>query len=203
LGERLEAGDVAPAGVCPECGAFAHEPEGSDAESKREGFGLAQLLFAVECVLGGALDLLSSGLPTDVDRSTRARCVGPEPGRLSDYERGVLSQAGMSLAVLYAQLFDDGLSPDDALGMAGDFYGRVEWAFAAAWSPGGEEAIRGRLPKPGEGAKLFSEIAGVLWPDALLHARAFIDNCPPRPPRRCGISTSEPAPEDIEPRPVV
>lgn len=69
-----------------------------------------QLVFFAEAIMASAMDMISGGLDAGTTRSKEQK--------LQSYERGALETAGMSLAVLYAQLTGlPGMPPDDGLGV--------------------------------------------------------------------------------------
>lgn len=133
-----------------------------------------QVVFAAECILCGALDLIAEGLPTGMKWAEREEvAVRGIPGRLSWYELGSVESAGMALSILFAQLCDDGMGAGDALMVAGDFRKAVEELFLVAWADQGE-AVRARVRERAGSAYLF---AGVFenYPDVHAHAVKFAD----------------------------
>jgi hypothetical protein len=78
-----------------------------------------QLVFVIESGLAAAMDLIESDLPSaGVTLEERRHLVNQadwNPENLDPYACGCLETAGMFLAIVYAQLTGDGLSPYDAL----------------------------------------------------------------------------------------
>ena len=117
-----------------------------------------QLFFVVEAILCSAFDRVESCLPPTTPKSDRL--LRDSSNQLESYQRGAVECAGMALAVLYAQLTDDGIGIGDALDLAGDFPKAVE-KFVKDCLKG-----KGRELHPGDKCS----------PDARPYAEAFVDN---------------------------
>lgn len=130
-----------------------------------------QIIFAAEAILCGALDRIEDGLPTNIDLEWAERKKELGPGSaLSAYERGALEGAGMALAVLYAQLNNDGLGIYDALCCAGDFHKQVEAMMRNAWFNDGKD-----IKKKTKGSYRIEKLIPN-YPDCRKHAEEFANS---------------------------
>lgn len=139
-------------------------------------FSKDQLIFVVQVMLEAALDRIQNGLPDSISWKERMELVeGGDPMSLCGWERGALETGGMGLAVLYAQLTNDGLGIGDALSSAGDFEGACQKLVNGSWKNQGAE-IRKIFAKnrDAEVKKSIPQLYGDLWPDTLKHAEAFV-----------------------------
>ena len=136
---------------------------------KMKKFTKSQLIFATETILIGALDRIASGLPDQVSYEARFNAQ-----KLSSYDKGALEGAGMSLAVLYAQLTDDGLGIGDALMCAGKFNEACELLVATAWENNGEHVKKTESKL--HGTQYRQEDLYQNYPDAHKHAETFVKN---------------------------
>lgn len=140
-------------------------------------FSREQLLFVVEAALISALDRIESGMPTSgitwADRVSYVNGVDTQPGRMSGYDRGALECAGMTIAVLFAQLTDDGIGICDALHCADKFEEAVADWVATAWGDKGE-AVFARMKELGQGGWQIEQ-AYTNYPNCRKHAEAFVD----------------------------
>lgn len=135
-------------------------------------FDREQLVFMVDCILIAALDRIEESLPHNgISALDRAEFV-KEVTKPSYYEYGGLETAGMALAVLYAQLTNDGLGIYDALTCANNFHKTCEQLVENAWMNDGK-AIRQRMDS---GSKTMKELYGNHYPDTRYHAEMFVDN---------------------------
>lgn len=140
-------------------------------------FSREQLLLVVEAILCSALDRIESGQPTSgvtwEDRLELVNKVNTHAGKLGSYERGAMEMAGMALAVLFANLTDDGIGIYDALHCADAFEKAVEAWVELTWSDHGA-AVRQRMNELGEGGWQIKQ-AYTNYPDAKHHAEAFVN----------------------------
>jgi hypothetical protein len=100
-------------------------------------FDREQLIFVVDAALIGALDRIESALPDVI--TWEDRNSNDDPLDLTWYECGGLDAAGMTIAVLYAQLTGDGLGIGDALACAGDFQEACRQLVKTAWKDKGKQ----------------------------------------------------------------
>lgn len=138
-------------------------------------FDREQLIFMVETILIGALDRIESSLPTSgakfKDRQTQLHPSPPTD--LSWYERGALEAAGMSLAVLYAQLTNDGLGIGDALYCAGSFNEACEKLVFNTWIDEGKAVIKAEKARRNTVYTIDKVYPN--YPDTRKHAEAFVN----------------------------
>ena len=135
-----------------------------------------QLVFIAETILVAALDRIESGMPTaNTTWDERGELAGSEDAakRLVPYEHGALETAGLALAVLYAQLTDDGLGIGDALVCAGEFDRAIERWVATAWADHGE-SVRAKMKELGV-SRWQVKHAYDNYPDCHKHAEQFVD----------------------------
>lgn len=144
-------------------------------------FDREQLIFVVECSLVGALDRIDSGLPDCITADDRRSYVGDTTDGspitwLTDYENGALESAGMALAVLYAQLNDDGLGVHDALVCAGGFYEACIRLVSRAWRNDGKAIVErcAQLQQSGVSTTRRA-VYGDDYPNTRRHAETFVD----------------------------
>lgn len=79
-----------------------------------------QLVFVVEVILASAMDRIDSVMPYNFDLGLWCRWEDFKNSKqLQAHCSGAMETAGMALAVLYAQLTDDGLAICDALEISG------------------------------------------------------------------------------------
>lgn len=141
-------------------------------------FDRAQLVFVVEAILASVLDRLECGLPHEIEWQERQKFCDPvykNAVGLLAYERGALEQAGMSMAVFYAQLTNDGLGIYDALVEADKFDEAVEQWVANAWEDEGR-VVKDRQMKlrtKANGRYRLSDLYPDM-PNAHRHAEAFV-----------------------------
>lgn len=147
-------------------------------EFKGQRFTRDQLVFVVEATLTSAIDRIESNMPTSgmtwKDRQSYVPNLDTHPGRLSGYEQGALECAGMAIAVLYAQLTDDGIGIGDAIHCAGKFDEAVNAWVATTWQNQGQ-AVFARMKELGQGGWQIPQ-AYQNYPDCHKHAEAFVDN---------------------------
>jgi hypothetical protein len=145
---------------------------------KGKAFDREQVICVAESILGGAMDMLQSGLPDSIcwDERVGSPILTTGPRSLTAYERGVLEGAGESLAVFYARATDDGMSCYDALAAAAKFDSAVEELFSKAWSEEGYNKVRDKLRRFQRDNKGWSSRALYPnWPNLRKHAEAFAD----------------------------
>jgi hypothetical protein len=146
-------------------------------EFKGQRFTRDQLVFVAEAALVSVIDRIESNMPTSgMTWEDRISYVNADinPGRLSSYERGALECAGMALAVLFAQLTDDGISIYDALRCAGKFDEAVDAWVTTTWQDQGK-AVIARMKQLGQGGWTIPQ-AYENYPDCHKHAEAFVDD---------------------------
>lgn len=134
-------------------------------------FSRDQLVFVVWAAIAAALDQFSGTMPDDIEWADRKNLINGfdrHPTRLVAYERGAIGALAMNLAILAAQLTDDGVGRDDALAAAGNIGVELEAAVKTAWQAKGKD-IRG-LP-----ATERSRAVRALLPDARACAERFVD----------------------------
>jgi hypothetical protein len=135
-----------------------------------------QLVFMVETVLIGALDRIQAGLPDSTNWKDRT-ANNQTAQAVSWYEHGALEAAGMTLAVLYAQLTDDGLAIGDALTCADNFLEACENLVQKSWYDEGEAvqtAVKAMTPGMSY-PEMYNRVYPGIWPDTRKHAEAFVD----------------------------
>jgi hypothetical protein len=139
-----------------------------------------QLVLVAELILVSALDRIESCTPTGgttdwQDRLALVNQVHNDGVKLTAYESGAVETAGMALAVLYAQLTDDGLGIGDALHCADRFDDACGNWIAAVWGDQGV-AVRAKIKQLGPGGWTVGD-AYTNYPDCRKHAEAFVDEC--------------------------
>lgn len=145
-------------------------------------FDRPQLVFMVEAILIGALDRIESGLPDQCAWDDRVAILGEKKAKsMCSYEYGALEAAGMSLAVLYAQLTDDGLGIGDALAIANHFDDKVEEFVALVWKDKGKKVKKRQKQLRGDSYNPDKEIYDFLFPGKRPlekeSAEAFVETC--------------------------
>lgn len=91
-----------------------------------------QLTFIAEAILSSALDMTDSGLPDSISwEDYKGNASG------QGYHTGAVESAGMALAIVAAQLINDGVGVYDALAMAGNFDTKIDLLFQKAWEDQG------------------------------------------------------------------
>ena len=139
----------------------------------KEPFTREQIAFAAECILVGALDMIESGLPSNIEWTEREGVtMGTASTTLAAYERGALEAAGEALSILYAQLSGDGMGCYDALYEADHFDDAVEKMMAAAWQDKGK-AVKAAIKQRQGGYQLKEVIPH--YADARHCAEVFAD----------------------------
>ena len=145
---------------------------------KKAKMGRKQLVFAVECILQGALDMIEGGLPDAITWKERKEDIGAgnlrATGGLTGYELGAIEAAGEAISILGAQLADVSISCYDALNMAGKFHMAVEKLFEKSWKDKGK-AVHKWLKRLGAGDGVFQLSELYPWmPDCHKHAVTFV-----------------------------
>jgi hypothetical protein len=128
-------------------------------------FNQKQLVFVAETILKACLDRIESILPTSTN-------VQPTiDNGMECYSDGVIETAGMSLAIFYAQLTDDGLDIGDALAAAENFNTTCNLLIKSSWENNGEK-VKAACKK-----NKYYMLEEVLpnYPDAKKHAEAFVN----------------------------
>jgi hypothetical protein len=137
----------------------------------KEIFTREQLTFFAETVLTSALDMLDGYLPHNMSWVEYQKASEDFARKMPDgYRKGIIEQAGMTLAILYAQLTGDNASVYDALILAADFDTAVNHCFERAWADHGE-AVRKEIEKSGGSFRVSEVIPN--YPDTRYHAEAF------------------------------
>lgn len=85
---------------------------------------------------------------------------------------GALESAGMALAVLYAQLTDDGLGIYDALYCAGNFDKACEKLVYKCWYDGGKAVYKSMKKHDGKSYQIKDVLPS--YPNTRKHAEAFV-----------------------------
>lgn len=135
-----------------------------------------------EVILASLMDRIESGLPDCVvwqDRIDQSHMTTMKPCDLTDYENGALDMAGMSLAILYAQMSGDGMSSGDALTCAGDIDDAIMEFMGKAWEGEGA-AFKNKyaqlIQKEGGFHAPTQLYADFGWPDPAKYAEEFVKN---------------------------
>lgn len=153
------------------------KPYSSDSMYKgSEEFSREQLIFIAELILASAVEEIDCGLPTSISLKERqGYCGENEIDELTAWDRGILSQAGMSLAILYAQLTGDGMGSGDSLVVADNFYEQVKGMVKISWQDQGK-AVRAAMDKA-EKEQGYYQISSVLpnYPNVRQCADKFAD----------------------------
>ena len=134
-------------------------------------FDREQLIFVVESILTGAVDMVEGMLPTSISWEELQLVEHEETADLSEYQRGAIASAGMSLSIFAAQLLNDGIGSSDALVAAGDFGTRMENFVRASWQDEGQPVFD-KINKSNGNYNVKDVLPG--YPDCRVLAEEFV-----------------------------
>lgn len=125
------------------------------------------LIFAVACILDGALDIIQQGMPDSVSADDRRSYSDRSLIEMSEWERGAVDGAIAAVSIIVAQSINDGIGNGDTDEMLGDFSAACSKYIASNWSNQGD-TLRYRIKRKVETSPNgwhFSEVY-LDYPDA-------------------------------------